>query len=276
MLLHGMRLFALSLACVALAAVGCSAPSSDDEPPAEQEEGTTNDELQVAAATAHCEGDGVSFTLTRTRDNWPSRTRPVFYRLSDMVIAGVATPGSWSEDSTPLGANFRAEGWNGIPLNGSRFLTDSRMHAEKPRGPDNRGQGWGGAPLAFNARVRCVANLGPAASFQDRFRLAYEFTTDVLPGRRDPNLQQLATVPPGTLPPNLVAAAQDTQHFKAFELEGKRVYSITRRYTVFYDALGAPFAKGEWRTQEIPEGTSLSPAEWDGLPRSTWRWGLDD
>ena len=51
------------------------------------------------------------------------------------------------------------------------------------------------------------------------------------------------------VPPNFVAGAQDTQHFKAFEVEGKRVPSITRRCTVFYDALGPPFAKGERRTQ---------------------------
>ena len=78
------------------------------------------------------------------------------------------------------------------------------------------------------------------------------------------------------VPPNFVAGAEETQHFKAFEVEGKRVPSITRRCTVFYYALGPPFAKGERRTQETPEGTSLSPAQWDGLPRSTWRWGLDD
>jgi hypothetical protein len=54
------------------------------------------------------------------------------------------------------------------------------------------------------------------------------------------------------------------------------VVGSTVATTVFYDALGAPFAKGEWRTQDIPSDTRFSPAEWTALPRNTWRWGLDD
>ena len=255
-----------------VAFVGCSAPTSADP-----DEDTTSEELQVAAATARCEGATVSFTLRRTATDFSSLTRPVRYALSNIVIGGVATPGTFSEDKSPLGATFRAEWWNGLPLSGSRFVTESRMHAEKPRGPDNHGQGWGGAPLAFNERVRCVTDLGGAPSFVDRFRLAYEYqVTKVYPGHVDPQLRAIPLADPSTLPPNLAPLANVPGQLAVFEFEGKRIYTVTKAYTVFYDAAGAPFATGEWRAQPIPSATFLSPAEWNALPRTTWRWGLDN
>jgi hypothetical protein len=55
-----------------------------------------------------------------------------------------------------------------------------------------------------------------------------------------------------------------------------RVYTITKPYTVLYDAAGKPFAQGQSRKQDIPADTRFSPAECQAVPKNIWRWGLDD
>lgn len=236
-----------------------------------------DEDLPVPHVSATCKSARATFTLTRKRldSNQQSAERPVRYAIGNITLDGVSYPGTFSDERSPLGWNLRAEFWNGIPLVGSRYLTDSRMHAEKPRGPDNRGTGWGGPPLSFNERVQCevVATANP--SFRERFERAYESrVTGIAAQTPIGALVQVTSPKESSIPANLVPSFRTTGALSVFEFEGERVYVRTRPYAVFYDASGAPFTRGTWFSQKT-EGVSFSPEEWASFPRSLWVWGLD-
>lgn len=262
--------FSRCLFVALLALSSCTAPLDD-----------ANDVEAIASPlitrpeAAECDAPlGTSFVLRRN----PGPVG-VQYTLSDLVVRGEAKPGTFATSRSPLGARLRTSFWNGTPLDGNRFVTETRFEADPIRRPLSDVQG-------FHERVRCTAVLRAPSSFVDRFRLAYEYkVTGIYPERHDPaKLRQLGKVPASALPGSLTWIARDHSSWPvyAIEFEGKRLYEwrhvvfttspVTSLYHDFYDESGAPLAAGAMAAQVFPKSTLMTPKEWETLPRIIWSW----